>query len=39
MLWEIFAQKVPYDGLDPTDIIKKLQNNEPLPDDGISPKI
>jgi hypothetical protein len=24
MLWEIFARQVPYDGLDPEDIMKKL---------------
>ena len=39
MLWEIFARKVPYDGLDPPDIMKKLKNEEPLPDDQISVKI
>ena len=30
MLWEIFTREVPYEGLEPTDIMQKLMKDEPL---------
>lgn len=30
MLWEIFARQVPYEGLDPSDIMQKLFKEEPM---------
>ena len=30
ILWEIFTREVPYEGLEPTDIMQKLLKEEPL---------
>lgn len=31
LLWEIFAREVPFEGLEPTDIMQKVMKEEPLP--------
>jgi len=31
-MWELFAREVPYEGLDPTDIMQKVVNGEGLPE-------
>ena len=36
LLWEILNREVPYDGLDPEDISKKVINGEKLKDSSIA---
>lgn len=38
LLWEIFANQVPWDGLDPSDISSRVIKNEPLSMISISNK-
>ena len=38
MLWEIFTREVPYEGLEPADIMQKLMKEEPLGSNVSIPK-
>lgn len=31
LLWELFAREIPFDGLDPIDIMERIKNDTPLP--------
>ena len=39
MLFEMFAKSVPYDGLDPGDIMKKVLKGLQLQDSAVPPKV
>jgi serine/threonine protein kinase len=35
MLWETFAREVPYEGIDPSDVMTKVVRGEPLQSKGV----
>jgi len=39
MLYEMFSKSVPWDGLEPADIMKKLKQGQQLESNQISPRM
>jgi tRNA A-37 threonylcarbamoyl transferase component Bud32 len=39
LLWELFARKVPFEGLEPSDVMQRVMAEEPLSMSGIHKKI
>ena len=39
LLWEIFARKVPFEGLEPSDVAQRVMSQEPLDMQSVPKKI